>query len=98
MDAAKTRNYVNAHADAIARGDLDAAAADLSEELRPQADEFAQLLPQRVVSAEVLSVEVGRDEAVSLIRFVGTDAEVTVRGRWQDRGDRPLMVGAEPVQ
>jgi hypothetical protein len=98
MDAAKTRNDVNAHADAIARGDLDAAAADLSEELRPHADEMAQVLPLPVASAEVLSVEVGPDEAVSLIRYTGTDAEVTIRGRWQDRGDRPVMVGAEPVQ
>jgi hypothetical protein len=98
MDDAKTRNYVDAHAEAIARGDLDAAAADLSEELRPEADEFARALPLPVASAEVLSVDVGRDEAVSLMRYAGTDAEVTVRLRWQDRGDRPVIVGVEPVQ
>ena len=48
-------------------------------------------------SAEVLSVEVGPDEAISLIRYAGTDAVVMIRARWQDRGDRPLIVGAEPV-
>jgi hypothetical protein len=97
MDDAKTRTYVAAHADAVARGDMDAVVADLSEELRPQADEIARLLPLPVDSAEVLSVEVGPDEAISLIRYAGTDAVVMIRARWQDRGDRPLIVGAEPV-
>jgi hypothetical protein len=32
------------------------------------------------------------------MRYAGTDAEVTVRLRWQDRGDRPVIVGVEPVQ
>jgi hypothetical protein len=36
MDEAKTRSYVSAHADAVARGDMDATAADLSEGLRLQ--------------------------------------------------------------
>jgi hypothetical protein len=41
MDEGKTRQYVQEHADAVARGDLEAAVADFSEELRPQAPQTA---------------------------------------------------------
>lgn len=97
MDAAVTQGHVQAHADAVARGDMDAVMADLAEELHPQAPQLAQLLPQPVTRAEVVSVEVGDQESVSLIRYSGADTEVTIRARWQDRGDRPVIVAAEPA-
>lgn len=97
MDDAITRDHVQAHADAVARGDMDAVVADLAEELRPQASELARLLPQPVASAEVVNVDVGDDGAVSLIRYAGAGTGVTIRARWQDRGGRPVIVGAEPA-
>lgn len=97
MDAAVTRDHVQAHADAVARGDMDAVVADLADELRPQAPQLAQLLPQPVASATVVNVDVGDHESVSLIRYAGTDTEVTIRARWQDRGGRPLIVAVEPA-
>lgn len=97
MDDATIRARVQAHADAIERGDMDAVVADLSEELRPQAPQFAQLLPQPLASANVVDVDVRADEAVSLIRYTGVGTEVTVRARWQERGDRAVVVSVEPV-
>ena len=35
MDDRKTREHIQAHADAVVRGDMDTVVADFSEELRP---------------------------------------------------------------
>jgi hypothetical protein len=97
MDDAKTRDHINQHADAVVRGDMDALAADFSEELRPQMAQIAQALPQPVTAAEVLSVDVGDSEGVAMIRYSGETDEVTIRSRWQDQGGRPVIVQAEPA-
>jgi hypothetical protein len=97
MDETKTREHVQGHAEAVERGDMDAVVADFSEELQPQVPEIAKALPQPVTSAEVLSLEVGDDESVALIRYSGDSGEVRIRSRWQDQGGRPVIVGAEPV-
>jgi len=97
MDDAKTREHVRRHAESIERGDMDAAVADFSEELRPQVPQIAQeLLPLPVSTAEVLSVDVGDAESVARIRYSGDSGEVVIRSRWQDHGGRPLLVSAEP--
>lgn len=97
MDDAKTRDHINQHADAVVRGDMDALAADFSEELRPQMAQIAQALPQPVTAAEVLTVDVGDSEGVAMIRYSGETDEVTIRSRWQDQGGRPVIVQAEPA-
>jgi hypothetical protein len=48
-------------------------------------------------SAEVVSVDGGDEESVSLIRYSGADTAVTFRSRWQDRGGRPVIVAVEPA-
>ena len=55
MDEARMRDVVDAHAQAVVRGDMDAVVADLSEELQPQADEIGRTLPMPVTDADVLS-------------------------------------------
>ena len=98
MDQAKAREHVQGHADAVARGDLDAAVADFSEELRPQAPQTAQeLLPLPVTTAEVLSVDFGDSEAVAVIRYSGDTGEATLRSRWQEESGRPVIVHVEPA-
>jgi len=69
MDETKTREHVQAHAEAVERGDMDAVVADFSEELQPQVPEIAKALPQPVTSAEVVGLEVGEGEGVALIRY-----------------------------
>src|SRR5665811_1628365 len=97
MDETKTREHVQAHAEAVERGDMDAVVADFSDELQPQVPEIAKALPQPVTSAEVVSLEVGEGEGVALIRYSGDTGELTIRSRWQDQGGRPVIVAAEPA-
>lgn len=97
MDDQQTRDHIKQHADAVARGDVDAVVADFTEDLRPQVPQIAQALPQPVTSAEVLSVEVADAESVATIRYSATRGAVTIRSRWQDVGGRPLIVHAEPA-
>ena len=97
MDDARARSTIEAHADAVARGDMDAVIADFSEELRPQVPTLARALPQPTTSAEVQNIDVGDDEAVSTIRYSGENSAVTVRAHWREFDGRPLIVHAEPV-
>ncbi len=76
---------------------MDAVVADFKKDLRPQVPQIAQVLPQPVTSADVLSVEIGDPESVALIRYSGDTGEVTVRSRWQEEDGRPVIFAAEPA-
>ena len=69
MDDRKTREHIQAHADAVVRGDMDTVVADFSEELRPQVPELAKGLPQPVTAAKVLSLDIEDAESVATIRY-----------------------------
>jgi phosphoglycolate phosphatase-like HAD superfamily hydrolase len=98
MDQAQTRDHIHEHADAVVARDMDAILADFSEDLRRGVPQIVQdVLPQPVTTAEVLNIDVGDSEAVALIRCSGDPGEVTVRSRWQEQADRPVIVHAEPV-
>ena len=48
MDEAQVRDYIDQHADAIVRGDMEAILADFSPELRPGAPQIVnEVLPNR---------------------------------------------------
>jgi hypothetical protein len=98
MDDQRTRDQVQAHADAVVRGDMDSVIADFTEDLQPHVPEIAKALPQPVTEAEVLSVDVGGEESVARIRYAGDSGDVTIRTRWQDEGDRAVIVHAEPTE
>jgi hypothetical protein len=57
----------------VLRGDTYAVVADFSQELRSRAPELASALPQPVTAASFLSVDVGDQESVALIRYSGDD-------------------------
>jgi hypothetical protein len=99
MDEANARSHIEAHADAVARGDMDAVVADFSAELRPQVPDLApQLLPLPIAEAEVVSVEADDGEAVARIHYTGENGEErTLRSRWQEIDGRPLIVDVEPA-
>jgi hypothetical protein len=98
VDEQQTRDHVQRHADSVAQGDMDAVTADFSESLRPQVPQIAQVLPQPVTEAQVLSVDVGDTESVAMIRYSGETNGVTVRSRWQIEGGRPVIVHVEPAE
>lgn len=97
MDEAKTREHIQRHAEAVQKGDFDTVVADLSEELRPQAGQIAQTLPQPVTAATVVSVDFADDGAVARIHYAGAESEVTIQSHWRDVDARPTIVHAEPV-
>jgi hypothetical protein len=97
MDEAKTRAHVQDHADAVARGDMQAVTNDFIEDMRPQVPEIAKLLPLPVTSAEVLSVEIGDGESVARIRYTGDSGQVTIQSHWREVDGRPSIFAGEPV-
>jgi hypothetical protein len=97
MDDTTTRSHVQAHADAVVRGDIDHVVSDFIEEMRPQVPQIAQSLPQPVTSAEVLSIEVGDEESVARIRYTGDTASVTIQSHWRDVDGRPEIFAGQPV-
>ena len=97
MDDAKTRQAIQAHADAVVSGDFDHVINDFTEELRPQVPEIAKALPQPVESAEVQSVEVGDDETVARISYSGNGQTTTIQSHWRDESGTPRIVAGQPV-
>jgi hypothetical protein len=97
MDDAKTRQTIQAHADAVVSGDFDHVVADFTEELKPQVPQIAQLLPQPVESSEVVSVDVGEDESVAVIQYTGAGKDVRIRSTWRDEDGVARIVAGEPA-
>lgn len=98
MDDAATRDHIQKHVDAFLRGDMDMVAADFSDELRPQLPQLAAALTEPVTGAELLSVDVGDERAVALIRYSSAAGGVTFRSEWQDLGGaHPVIVEAAPA-
>ncbi len=98
MDEGKVREHAEEHGRAVERGDMDAVAGDLIEDLHPQLPVIGQILPNPTNTAEVLSVEGADDHAIVHIRYTGDDKTVTIRSRWEDREGRPMIVDAAPVE
>lgn len=98
MDEANARTHIEAHADAVARGDMEAVLADFTEEMRPQAAELApQLLPLPIEKADVVSIDAQGEEAVARIHYTGEGGdEQTIRSHWREIDGRPLIVHVEP--
>lgn len=93
MDEANARSHIEAHAEAVVRGDMDAVVADFSPELRSQVPGVAPaLLPLPVKAAELLNIEAGDGESVAWIRFSGDGREATLRTEWREIDGRPLIV------
>lgn len=98
MDEANARSHIEAHAEAVVRGDMEAVVADFSEELRPQVPDLApQLLPLPIADAEVVSVETEAEDVVARIHYTGESGEErTLRSQWREIDGRPLIVNVEP--
>jgi len=97
MDDIKTRSHIQAHAEAVERGDMAAIIADFSDDLRPQVSQLAKALPQPVKTAEVQNVDVGDQESIATIRYSGDSSEVTIQSHWREIGDRPVIIHAQPI-
>ncbi|MHB1568202.1 MAG: hypothetical protein ACYCXW_18760 [Solirubrobacteraceae bacterium] len=97
MDEQRTQQAVQAHADAVVRGDIDHVVGDFIEEMRPAVPEIAKTLPQPVTAAEVSSLHVGDDESVAEISYTGEGRTVTIRSHWRDIDGTPQIFAGEPI-
>ncbi len=98
MQEVATRNHAEAHAKAVLNGDIDAVTADFVPNLRGQAGEIAQQLPQPVTHAEVQKVDVEDDHATVEIQYSNDDQSLTIRTRWEEVDGRPMIVEGAPVE
>ncbi len=98
MDEAKTRSQIEAHGDAVVRGDTAVVVGDFSDQSNPQIPQIGRALPRPTTAAEVLGVEFGETEAVADVKYSGESKVVTVRSRWQEVGGRPMIVDATLVE
>jgi hypothetical protein len=97
MDQATMQERAEEHGQAVVRGDMDAVAADIVEELHPQLPQVVDLLPQPTTNAEVLSIDAQGDHAIVEIRYSNDEKSVTLRSRWEDRDPGPQLVDVAPV-
>ena len=93
MDATTVRRHAEAHAAAMAGGDLLRAGDDLTSETQARARDVMREFPRPIAAAEVISVEdAGGGEYVAPIRYSGQEREVTVESRWAEQDGRPKIV------
>jgi hypothetical protein len=78
-------------ADGLVAGDVEAALADLSPELRRNMGEVVTLLPLPATEATVESVEPTAKGWAANLRILGETDEVVVATRWKDRDGRPTI-------
>jgi hypothetical protein len=97
MDEQQTRSAVQAHADAVVRGDFGHVTEDFIEEMRPQVPQIGKALPKSVTAAHVRSLDIGDEESVAEIHYEGADGAVTIRSHWRDVDGRPQIFAGEPL-
>ena len=91
MDKAGVRDRAEAHARAIAEGDLGRASSDLTEEAKKTAPAVMAEMPRPITGARVTNVVTSGADAVATILYSGDDKELSVESRWTDRDGR-LMI------
>jgi hypothetical protein len=91
MDEARVREHAEAHARAMADGDLRRASSDLTEEAKKTAPAVMAEMPRPVTGARVSDVVASGADAVATIVYSGHDKEISVESRWADRDGRPMI-------
>src|SRR5215218_9924312 len=92
MDDDDVRTSATAVGDALVAGDVDAAIAHLSDELKRNLGEVIALLPLPATEAEIISLERATSAVVVVMRIVGETSEVELQTRWKDRDGEPRIV------
>jgi hypothetical protein len=93
MDEAKVREHAEAHARAMAAGDLATASRDLTSEGRATAGPVMAQMPSPLEAAEVSTVT----DRVALIEYSGGGKKLSVESTWEDRDGRPMIVDLKVV-
>jgi hypothetical protein len=100
METVTVREVAERHVQAIAEGRISDALADVVEDIRTESEANLALVAPLVTTAEVESIEVDRDEATVLMRFVTrseTQPDVLIESQWWEVDGRPQLVRAAQV-
>jgi hypothetical protein len=97
VDQQAVRDHAQAHCDALLAGDIERAAAELSNELRSNMGQFVVLLPLPLKEATIESVEPGGSGYVAILHLVGESDDVRLQTRWKDRDGEPRIVEASHI-
>jgi hypothetical protein len=92
MDEALVRKHAEAHASAMVDGDLRRAASDLAPEAQREAGSVMKKMPDPIHSAQIQEVTTDRGSTMTRILYAGTDAQLVVLARWEEREGRPMIV------
>lgn len=97
MDESTVKQHADAHGQAMAGGDLNRAAQDLTDEVRAAIGPVMKALPRPITGAEVGDVTVDGGEYVVIINYAGVDSTTAVESRWADVDGTPMIVSAKVV-
>jgi hypothetical protein len=92
MEEPAVRERAGALCAALVAGDVDAAIATFSQELRRNLGEVLAMLPLPATEATVESIERGGSGFVVVLRLVGESEEVLIQTRWKDRDGEPTLI------
>lgn len=86
------------HGQAVVGNDHSHIVADIVADLHPLVPQLAAALPDPLVGARLLSVEVFDGYAETVTEYSGPQSTVKVKARWEDpNGGRPQIVAASPI-
>ena len=97
MDDEVMMAHAEAHAAAMAAGDLNRAGGDLDAATRAGAADVMKRVPRSIDSADVTSARREGDEFVVCTRYAGGQSEAIVEARWAERDGRPRIVALRVV-
>ena len=97
MDIDTVRDRATAFCAALDAGDIEAATAYLSPELRRNLGEVLALLPLPTNESTVESIDRSGAGCNIALRLVGETDEVELQTRWKDRDGEPTLVEASHV-
>ena len=97
MDETDVRERAEAHAGAIAEGDLRRAGKDLTEAAMAGAGEVMKRMPGNVTAAHIMTLDGEGDSYVVTIRYDGSDGEATVESHWAEVDGRPRITAMRVV-
>jgi hypothetical protein len=92
MDDETVRDRATSFCDALDAGDIERAAAHMSQELRHNLGEVLALLPLPTNESTVVSVDHGGSGYDVVLRLIGESDEVEIQTRWKDRDGEPTLV------
>lgn len=99
MDHTDMATYVQAHLDALLRGDIDAVAEDFAPQLRPHLPGIVATLPMPLTATENISIASDSEQTVVLNRLTGENGvAIAMRSVWVAVDGRPRIIDGAPVE